>query len=111
MPGNERFIENPKNMKMKTIQGSAAALAVALPLAWLIGVTAMRRVELVAVVVLVLVVELLNTAIEKLADRLTTDLDPQIGRVKDMGSAAVGVALVMAGLFWLFAIAERMGAI
>ena len=29
MPGNERFIENPKNMKMKTIQGSAAALAVA----------------------------------------------------------------------------------
>jgi diacylglycerol kinase (ATP) len=43
--------------------------------------------------VLVLVVELLNTAIEKLADRLTTDHDPQIGRVKDMGSAAVGVAL------------------
>ncbi len=58
-----------------------------------------------------LVVELLNTAIEKLADRLTTDHDPQIGHVKDMGSAAVGVALVMAGLFWLFAIAERMGAI
>jgi Diacylglycerol kinase len=58
---------------------------------------------------LVLVVELLNTAIEKLADRLTTELDPQIGRVKDMGSAAVGVALVMAGLFWLFAIAERIG--
>ena len=57
-----------------------------------------------------LVVELLNTAIEKLADRLTTDHDPQIGRVKDMGSAAVGVALVMAGLFWLFALAERMGA-
>ncbi len=82
-----------------------------LPLAWLVGATAMRRVELVAAVVMVLVVELLNTAIEKLADRLTTDHDPQIGRVKDMGSAAVGVALVMAGLFWLFALAERMGAI
>jgi diacylglycerol kinase (ATP) len=73
--------------------------------------TAMRRVELVASVALVLVVELLNTAIEKLADRLTTERDPQIGRVKDMGSAAVGVALVMAGLFWLFAIAERIGVI
>jgi diacylglycerol kinase (ATP) len=71
----------------------------------------MRRVELVAAVGLVLVIELLNTAIEKLADRLTTDHDPQIGRVKDMGSAAVGVALVMTGLFWLFAIAERMGGI
>ena len=87
------------------------ALLLAIPLAWLIGATVMRRVELVAAVVLVLVVELLNTAIEKLSDRLTTDHDPQIGRVKDMGSAAVGVALLMAGAFWLFAIAERIGAI
>ena len=95
----------------QAVREEIAALAVSLPLAWLIGATTMRRIELIAVVVLVLVVELLNTAIEKLADRLTTDHDPQIGRVKDMGSAAVGVALVMAGLFWLFAIAERIGAI
>jgi diacylglycerol kinase (ATP) len=87
------------------------ALLLSLPLAWVIGATLMRRIELVAVVAMVLVVELLNTAIEKLADRLTTDHDPQIGRVKDMGSAAVGVALVTAGLFWLFALAERMGVI
>ena len=95
----------------RAVREEIAALALSLPLAWLIGTTTMRRIELIAVVVLVLVVELLNTAIEKLADRLTTDHDPQIGRVKDMGSAAVGVALVMAGLFWLFAIAERIGAI
>ena len=95
----------------QAVREEIVALAISLPLAWLIGTTAMRRIELVAVVALVLVVELLNTAIEKLSDRLTTDHDPQIGRVKDMGSAAVGVALVMAGLFWLFAIAERMGAI
>ena len=45
-----------------------------------------------------MVVELLNTAIEKLADRVSlAHEDPQIGRVKDMGSAAVGVALLMAG--------------
>jgi len=95
----------------QAVREEIAALALSLPLAWLIGVTTMRRFELVAVVAMVLVVELLNTAIEKLADRLTTDHDPQIGRVKDMGSAAVGVALVMAGLFWLFAIAERMGVV
>jgi len=94
----------------QAVREELAALALSLPMAWLVGVTTMRRVELIAVVVLVLVVELLNTAIEKLADRLTTAHDPQIGRVKDMGSAAVGVALVMAGLFWLFALAERMGA-
>ena len=95
----------------QAVREELTALVLALPMAWLIGVTAMRRLELVAVVALVLVVELLNTAIEKLSDRLTTDHDPQIGRVKDMGSAAVGVAVVMAGLFWLFSIAERMGAI
>ena len=95
----------------QAVREELVALAIAVPLAWLIGATRMRSIELIATVVLVLVIELLNTAIEKLADRLTTEQDPQIGRVKDMGSAAVGVALVMAGLFWLFAIAERMGAI
>ncbi len=94
----------------QAIREELVALVIALPLAWLIGKTTMRSVELVAAVLLVLVTELLNTAIEKLADRLTTAHDPQIGRVKDLGSAAVGVALVMAGLFWLFSIAERMGA-
>ena len=87
------------------------ALLLSLPLAWFVGATVMRAVELVCAVGLVLVVELLNTAIEKLADRLTMDHDPQIGRVKDMGSAAVGVTLLMAGGFWIFAIVERMGLI
>ena len=95
----------------QAIREELAALLLALPLAWLIGATPMRSVELVASVLLVLAIELLNTAIEKLADRLTTDHDPQIGRVKDLGSAAVGVALVATGMFWLFAVAERMGAI
>ena len=95
----------------QAIREELVALALALPASWLAGATMMRRVELVAAVVLVLIVELLNTAIEKLSDRLTTDHDPQIGQVKDMGSAAVGVALVMAGAFWIFAIAERIGAI
>ena len=93
------------------VREELVALALALPLAWLIGITTMRRVELVAVVVMVLVVELLNTAIEKLADRLATEHDPQIGRVKDMGSAAVGVSLLMALAFWIFALFERMGVI
>ena len=95
----------------QAIREELVALALALPAAWLIGSTVMRAVELIAAVAAVLAVELLNTAIEKLADRLTTDRDQQIKRVKDIGSAAVGVTLLTAGLFWLFAIAERMGVI
>ena len=95
----------------QAIREELVALVIAIPFAWLIGASTMRRVELVAAVVMVLVVELINTAIEKLADRLTTDHDRQIGRVKDMGSAAVGVALLMAAVFWLFAVIERIGMI
>jgi diacylglycerol kinase (ATP) len=93
----------------QAIREELFALLLAVPLAWLVGTTMIRRVELVAVVLLLLAVELLNTAIEKLADRLTTDRDPQIGHVKDMGSAAVGVVLVIIAAVWGFALAERMG--
>jgi diacylglycerol kinase (ATP) len=86
-----------------------AALALAVPLAFVIAETAWKRLALVGVVLLLLVVELLNTAIEKLADRVSREIDPQIGRVKDMGSAAVGLAIVIAGLVWLLALAERLG--
>ena len=95
----------------QAIREELIALLLSIPAAWLVGATVMRRVELICAVALILVVELLNTAIEKLADRLTTDHDPRIMHVKDMGSAAVGVTLLMAALFWLFAIAERIGAI
>ena len=53
----------------------------------------------------------INTAIEKLADRVNLAIDPQIGRVKDMGSAAVGLALLLAAAAWLLALAERLGLI
>src|ERR1700737_4603388 len=54
----------------QAVREELAALVLSLPLAWLIGATTMRRIEMVAAVVLVLVVELLNTAIEKLSERL-----------------------------------------
>ena len=95
----------------QAVREELVALVIAIPVACLIGASTMRRVELIAAVVMVLVVELINTAIEKLADRLTTDHDPQIGRVKDMGSAAVGVAMLMAAAVWLFAVIERIGMI
>jgi diacylglycerol kinase (ATP) len=84
------------------------ALIAAVPLAFLIAHEAWKRFALIGVVLLVLVVELLNTAVEKLADRVSKENDAQIGRVKDMGSAAVGLTLLIAGLAWLLALAERI---
>jgi diacylglycerol kinase (ATP) len=84
------------------------ALVFAVPLAFVVATDLWKRLALIAVVLFLLVVELINTAIEKLADHVTTAIHPGIGRVKDMGSAAVGIALLVVAAFWLVAIAERM---
>jgi diacylglycerol kinase (ATP) len=63
---------------------------------------------LIGAVLAIMIVELLNTAIEKLADRVTLEHDPIIGRVKDMGSAAVGLTLLIAWAVWLLAIWDRL---
>jgi diacylglycerol kinase (ATP) len=63
------------------------------------------------VLLLLLVVELLNTAIEKLADRISPEDDLLIGRVKDMSSAAVGLAILLAAIIWIAAFAEWLGVI
>ncbi len=84
-------------------------LLLAVPLAFIVATDTWKRFLLIGVVVFVMVVELLNTAVEKLADRVSREIDPQIGRVKDIGSAAVGLALIIAGLAWLLALAERFG--
>lgn len=84
------------------------ALALAVPLALVIATSTWMRLTLIGVVLAVMVVELLNTAIEKLADRVTLEHDPIVGRVKDMGSAAVGLTLLIAGAVWLIAIWERV---
>jgi diacylglycerol kinase (ATP) len=83
------------------------ALALAVPLAFVVATDAWKRLALIAVILFLIVVELLNTAIEKLADHVTAKVHPGIGRIKDMGSAAVGVALLVAGATWLVAIGER----
>jgi diacylglycerol kinase (ATP) len=91
------------------LQQEFVAFVPAVPLAFLVAEEAWKRLALIGVLVLLMVVELLNTAIEKLCDRVNPSLDPQIGRVKDMGSAAVGCTLLLAGAVWLLALAERLG--
>lgn len=88
-----------------------AALVVAVPLAFVVTTEAWKRLTLIGVILLLMVVELLNTAIEKLADHVTPAQHPDIGRIKDMASAAVGVMLALAGFTWLLALAQWVGLI
>jgi len=59
-----------------------------------------QTLMLVGSVVLVWVAELLNSAIEALADALSTEKHPLLGRAKDLGSAAVMLCLLFAGFTW-----------
>jgi diacylglycerol kinase (ATP) len=90
----------------KAFQQELVALAIGIPLAFIVTPDTWKRMLLIAVLVLLLIVELLNTGLEKLADVITRDHHPGIGWVKDMGSAAVGLSLLLAGLVWLVALAE-----
>ena len=84
-------------------------LLVAVPVSFVVAPDAWRRLLLLAPIFLLLIVELLNTAIEKLSDRLSPDHDPAIGRVKDMGSAAIGLTLAGTLVVWLVGLAEFFG--
>lgn len=77
------------------------ALAVVLvPVACIVPVSPVERVLLLASVLLVFVVELLNSSVEAAIDRISFDTHRLSKRAKDLGSAAVLVALVMLAITW-----------
>lgn len=85
-----------------------ALLAVlSVPLAAWLATSASQFALLVSVWGLVLIVELLNSAIEALTDRVSLERHELSGRAKDMGSAAVFVALAIVVLVWGAALYER----
>ena len=69
-------------------------------LAWWLAPGRWQALALTASVVLVWIVELLNSSIEALADTVSREANPLIGRAKDLGSAAVMLAVVLAVLTW-----------
>ena len=72
-----------------------------IPLAIWLGDGAVERALLIGCVLLVLIVELINSAIEATVDRISLDLHPLAKRAKDIGSAAVMIALLNAALVWV----------
>jgi diacylglycerol kinase (ATP) len=83
-------------------------LAVVLvPLAFWLGRTWVEVALLAGTVLLVLIVELLNSAIEAAIDRISLDLHDLSKRAKDLGSAAVLLALLLTGGIWGAALWNR----
>lgn len=81
----------------------AVLFLLSLPVLFFLKVSLPIKLLLVAVGLLVLVVELLNSAIESIVDLTSPDYNELAGRAKDMGSAAVLLTLLIAGLCWCYA--------
>ena len=83
------------------------AAVVLVPLAFWLGNTWVETTLLAGSVVVVIIVELLNTAVEAAIDRIGPEWHDLSKRAKDMGSAAVLLALLLSGGVWLAALYDR----
>ena len=75
-------------------------LLLIVPLAWHFGANRVERVLLIGSCFLVIIVELINSAIESVVDRIGSEHNELSGRAKDLGSAAVLGAIVLAVTVW-----------
>ena len=78
----------------------SVAVILAIVIACWLDVDAITRVLLIGSVVLVMIVEILNSAIEAVVDRIGPDFHELSGRAKDMGSAAVLMSILLALATW-----------
>ncbi|MFZ2974587.1 MAG: diacylglycerol kinase [Ferribacterium limneticum] len=74
--------------------------AIALPLAFYLGKTGVERALMVGSVILILIVEILNSAVEAVVDKASPEKSELAKRAKDMGSAAVLLSLTNAAAIW-----------
>ena len=82
--------------------------AVLVPLGLWLGADGVERALLAGSVLMVLVVELLNSAVEAVVDRASPEHHELAKRAKDYGSAAVMIALAITGLVWVLLLLPRL---
>ena len=78
-----------------------------IPLAIYLPVTPIEKILLIASVILVLVIELLNSSVEAAIDRISFEVHDLSKRAKDFGSAAVMLALLLCALTWIIILSEH----
>lgn len=76
------------------------ATFIAIVIAFWLDIDAITRTLLISSVLLVLIIEILNSAIEAVVDRIGTDYHELSGRAKDFGSAAVLLTIILALFMW-----------
>jgi len=84
-----------------------AFAAVVIPMALWLGHSGVERALLIAPMLLILVVELVNSAIEATVDRIGFERHALAGLAKDIGSAAVFMSFVLLGTVWLLVLLAR----
>ena len=92
----------------QAVREEFAVFVVALPASFFVATSIAWWLALIGSLMSLIVVELLNTAIEKLSDHVTPEHSHAIKVVKDLGSAAVFVALVLAFAIWVAALWVRL---
>jgi diacylglycerol kinase (ATP) len=95
MAGFRASWKNESSFRQEVVIAIPAAV-----IALLLPVAALEKLMLIAVLVLVLIVELLNSALEAVVDRISLERHPLSKQAKDAGSAAVCLALLLAGATW-----------
>lgn len=75
--------------------------AILIPIACYLEITQVERILLIMPLILVLIIEVINSAIEAIVDRIGSELHELSGRAKDMGSGAVLIALLLSAYIWI----------
>lgn len=83
-------------------------LLAGVPLACWVAQSVWQGAILISALMLIMVVEMINSALETLVDRVSTDYNELSGRTKDMGSAAVLLTILIAIVLWSAALWQRL---
>ena len=89
-------------------RGETMVAIVMVPLGLWLGRSAVERSLLIASILLILVTELVNSALEAVVDRIGPQRHELSKRAKDMGSAAAFISMVTAALVWILVVVDRL---
>ncbi|MCR5859244.1 diacylglycerol kinase [Mesorhizobium sp. J428] len=95
----------------KAFQQEVVLLLAALPAAWFLSQSWWGFALLIGAILLLIIVEVLNTGIEAACDAFSREFNTDIQLAKDCGSLAVLISIVMAGGVWLLAVAEKIAGV